>query len=675
MKKVFLFFFITLFIATGVFAENNAYQPYWYLHDGDGDPCVGCYLYTYEVGTTTPKAVYTDSDCSIAASNPVVLDSRGEAAIYICDEYKFVLKDADGVTIRTIDDVGDPATSSSSTTYAYYPDASESDQGATASGTGDTIYDIISEVGASEYAKIVLRHDGSSNTTAYTFDTSLDLEDYPYVYIEFEPGAQLARTTGDETLAVYSPNNIIAPKDLKITTAAMLFFDEPGVVYPDWWEENATPGTTDMSTAIQSAINALGLSLGGVVEFMSETYACANLELKSYVALRGLQPNGAWSHAVGVRRNNKTVLLANDAGDVIGTPTTNIVDCAVENINFVGLGSATNVRGLYLDDVDYSLFSNLQFDNFYSNAIKIDEGNANFFQRCQAISCLMNPSLSAQDGVINIGSVAAYDNRFFDVEVTCSNTSLSSANMYYAAWYFGTYGSSNFLTDCAGQTSDIGMYLGGDNNSFVGCRFDLNWAHGVRIVSGASNNRFESAWFYRNSKESTQTYDGMHLENGASNNVFTGCLSYSLAADAWQQRYGFYSANNSSAQKNWFSNCFGSENYGTNGDDGNFYGNPYLGDSFHVNAVRQFTANDATPSIADGNTFWFPAYTGATDITDFLNGTPNQIIHVIDTQADGYITIKNNANIVTSTGGDINISQNVVYSFIHVNGVWRHLTN
>lgn len=70
-------------------------------------PLSGGLLYTYEPGTTTDKATYTDSAKTTAQTNPIVLNSNGEPAspIYLDGEYKFVLKSSSGTTIWTVDNI------------------------------------------------------------------------------------------------------------------------------------------------------------------------------------------------------------------------------------------------------------------------------------------------------------------------------------------------------------------------------------------------------------------------------------------------------------------------------------------------------------------------------------------------------------------------------------------
>jgi len=79
--------------------------------DAAGVPLAGGFLYTYEAGTTTPQATYTDSTAATANSNPIVLDSRGEANIWLSSaNYKFKLTDANGTEIWTVDNIAAPST-------------------------------------------------------------------------------------------------------------------------------------------------------------------------------------------------------------------------------------------------------------------------------------------------------------------------------------------------------------------------------------------------------------------------------------------------------------------------------------------------------------------------------------------------------------------------------------
>ena len=74
--------------------------------DANGAPLVGGLLYTYEAGSTTPLTSYTDSTGVSANTNPIVLDSRGEANVWLgADIYKFALYTSVGVLIWTVDNI------------------------------------------------------------------------------------------------------------------------------------------------------------------------------------------------------------------------------------------------------------------------------------------------------------------------------------------------------------------------------------------------------------------------------------------------------------------------------------------------------------------------------------------------------------------------------------------
>ncbi|MEY4346328.1 MAG: Rhodoferax phage [Pseudomonadota bacterium] len=67
---------------------------------------VGGKVYTYAAGTTTPLATYSDAAGTTPNTNPVILDSRGEASIFFGgNSYKLVLKDSADATIWTQDNL------------------------------------------------------------------------------------------------------------------------------------------------------------------------------------------------------------------------------------------------------------------------------------------------------------------------------------------------------------------------------------------------------------------------------------------------------------------------------------------------------------------------------------------------------------------------------------------
>lgn len=90
--------------------------PKLQFFDLNGDPLSGGLLYTYAAGTTTPLASYTDSTGLIANTNPIVLDSRGEANVWLSGAiYKFALYTSVGVLIWTVDNINGSTFASNAT--------------------------------------------------------------------------------------------------------------------------------------------------------------------------------------------------------------------------------------------------------------------------------------------------------------------------------------------------------------------------------------------------------------------------------------------------------------------------------------------------------------------------------------------------------------------------------
>ena len=74
-----------------------------------GLPLNGGLLYTYQAGSSTPLATYTDVNGTTANTNPIVLgtDGRPQNEMWLTYgyNYKFVLKDSAGVTIQSYDNL------------------------------------------------------------------------------------------------------------------------------------------------------------------------------------------------------------------------------------------------------------------------------------------------------------------------------------------------------------------------------------------------------------------------------------------------------------------------------------------------------------------------------------------------------------------------------------------
>jgi hypothetical protein len=77
--------------------------------DNNGVPLAGGLIYTYQAGTSTPLATYTDNGGTVANANPIVLDSSGrvpyEIWMFTGYSYKFVIQTSAGASIQTLDNL------------------------------------------------------------------------------------------------------------------------------------------------------------------------------------------------------------------------------------------------------------------------------------------------------------------------------------------------------------------------------------------------------------------------------------------------------------------------------------------------------------------------------------------------------------------------------------------
>jgi microcystin-dependent protein len=92
-------------MAVNLSPVGNGFQ----FFSNDGLPLNAGKIYTYQAGSTTPFATYTDVNGLIANTNPIILgtDGRPPSTIWLEEGYfyKFVLKDSDDVTIQTYDNL------------------------------------------------------------------------------------------------------------------------------------------------------------------------------------------------------------------------------------------------------------------------------------------------------------------------------------------------------------------------------------------------------------------------------------------------------------------------------------------------------------------------------------------------------------------------------------------
>lgn len=111
-----------------VSAQTTVLSPWPVAHfeDNNGLLCAGCKLFTYAAGTTTKQNTYTSSTGGTPNVNPVILNTRGEANIWLTPGlvYKYVLSpatdsDPPANPFWTVDNIVSPG-SLGSTTQATF---------------------------------------------------------------------------------------------------------------------------------------------------------------------------------------------------------------------------------------------------------------------------------------------------------------------------------------------------------------------------------------------------------------------------------------------------------------------------------------------------------------------------------------------------------------------------
>ena len=169
-----------------------------------GVPMASGLLYTYAAGTTTPLVTYTDSTGLVANTNPVILDSRGEASIWLGGVgYKFKLATPANVDVWTQDNI--TAYQVSSNLISYTP-----------AGTGAVVTTVQAKLRESVSVKdFGAVGDGVTDDTA-AFNAAVTAAAGNPVYV---PTAtyNLASAVSSATTPLWLANGANIPKQYNIT--------------------------------------------------------------------------------------------------------------------------------------------------------------------------------------------------------------------------------------------------------------------------------------------------------------------------------------------------------------------------------------------------------------------------------------------------------------------------
>ena len=255
--------FLVLATAIPALAGNPFTLPVFYAETSSGRPLAGGLVFTFEAGTTTPKAAFTDRLLTVEAANPIVLDANGQAVFYLGGIYKINLKDSAGVqrpnfpvdNVQGVFQVGDSV-------VKFFVDVANADQGAV--GNGKSVKDIVDANGATKLATLVFSRSTDTTNTDYVFSTSETIT--ANFMTEFENGARLDPDSGKVVAFAGGTEQVIATPDQQIKTGSgTITFAKGGVGYAEW------VGPVD-GTADDIEINAIAVTGVSTVKLLTKTY-------------------------------------------------------------------------------------------------------------------------------------------------------------------------------------------------------------------------------------------------------------------------------------------------------------------------------------------------------------------------------------------------------------------
>jgi len=210
--------------------------------DNLGLPLVGGKLNTYAAGTTNPQATYTDSTQGTPNTNPVILNFRGEAFVWLDPAltYKFVLTDAFNNLIWTEDNIPGGYISQG---QSWIPSPTNT---------------------------LTLGNSTHSFANAYFGPAAVPVFDSTTGNIGY-----YARTAAEIAAGVTPVSFAYAPLTV------------------DRYGTNTTPGTTDMTAVIKTAWNVAKQQGSGTITFLKGAiYAVSSLDPASPILLQNQNSDG-----------------------------------------------------------------------------------------------------------------------------------------------------------------------------------------------------------------------------------------------------------------------------------------------------------------------------------------------------------------------------------------------
>jgi len=224
------------------------YPKFRAWHPTTAAPLAGGKLWSYNPGTETLKNTYSDSGLTTPNTNPVILDSYGEASVYLSGSTKLILKTSADVSVWTMDNVTTP--------NDYFIDAAA--YGSNQAG----IEAAITAIGV---------NNRTLNLSPATWSITGDLTIPSNIALRMDKGAVLSIAT-TKTLTINGSLEAGLYQIFSCTgTGKVVFGSKHPTLWVNWWGSDAT--------AMQLAVTCAKNSGGGVVELAQGVYTFATSTL------------------------------------------------------------------------------------------------------------------------------------------------------------------------------------------------------------------------------------------------------------------------------------------------------------------------------------------------------------------------------------------------------------
>jgi hypothetical protein len=282
---------------------NLSPLPIQKFFGNNGRPLVGGLLFTYEAGTSDKVATYTDASGGSQNTNPIVLDFRGECRIWLDPQqsYKFILSPpgdtdpptrpiwtVDDITVapqafdNAADDIGSvnnislniPQISSPVAFTRVVFKAAQTNTGPTTLQiNGGTANDVVSQSGS--------EMSGGEITQNGIYEAIFDGGNWVLQWQLKFPLTEAERAAGVTVVDYAVPSHVVC-----------------GAFIPNRYKVNVSPGSTDMTIGIQTAMNlaAAEASSGGssdpvlalkTVQFLDQDYLCNTVVIEGSMIITG----------------------------------------------------------------------------------------------------------------------------------------------------------------------------------------------------------------------------------------------------------------------------------------------------------------------------------------------------------------------------------------------------